>query len=65
MARPIGESVNRVVMRAHRLSLLSAFIDTLPSDQERKRVVMALYEAKIISAPTTELLIEHFGVEAA
>lgn len=65
MARPIGEVVNRIAMRAHRLALLGEFIDTLSNDQERKRVVMALYEAKIIAPETAELLIEHFGVEAA
>lgn len=65
MARPIGEIVQNIALRAMRLSLISEFISTLPTAAERKRVVMALYEARIISSDTTELLMEQYGLEAA
>lgn len=65
MARSIGDVVADVVTRAHRVALLSEFIETLPRDIDRKRVVMSLYEARIISADTTDLLFEKFGLMSA
>lgn len=65
MARPIGDVVASIALRAQRLALLSEFIATLPADADRKRVIMALYEARIVGSDSCELLIEQYGLMSA
>ena len=64
-ARPIGEIIPEVLDRAARISLLCEFINAFPCPSERKLIIMRLYEAQIIRSETAELLIDHFGLEAA
>jgi hypothetical protein len=52
-------------VRAKRLLLLRELVETFDDPAERKRVVMRLWEAKLVSNDSTRLLIEHFSLEEA
>lgn len=64
-ARRIGELLPDILLRAQRTALIGKFIETFEAPDARKRVVMLLFEANILSADTAELMIEHYGLEAA
>ncbi len=51
--------------RAANLALLNAFLLQIPENWRRKRAIMALWEAEVISPNAAELLIEHHQLEAA
>lgn len=64
-ARPIGEIIPGVLARAKSIAALCEFIVTFDRAVDRKDVVMRLYAGEVITSQTAELIIEHFGLEAA
>lgn len=65
MARPIGDILPGVLLRARRLSIIADLIKTYGSPEDRKGMIMELYERGIITGESAEMLIENFGLEAA
>jgi hypothetical protein len=64
-AHPIGEIVKPIIARAQRIALISELIETFDDPSERKAMIMALYQGGAILDRTAELLIDHYGLEAA
>lgn len=62
-ARSIGDVTEIVVERARNLALLNAYLVRMPPPY-RKRAIMALWQAEVLSDGATELLIEHHQLEA-
>lgn len=54
-----------MALRAQRVAILATFFETIDDRTERKRIIMAMYEARLLSPAATETLIEFFGLEAA
>ena len=65
MARAIGEVIPEVLERAIRISIIGELIASFEDPEDRKSIVMRLYQAEIITSQTAELLIETFGLETA
>lgn len=61
MADPIG----LLMKRATCCAAFAVIIETCDTAQERKKLIMFLWERNIISEQAAELLIEHFSLEAA
>ncbi len=51
--------------RAKSLALLNEFLGRIDPPSGRKKAIMALWEAGVISPSAAELLIEHHSLEAA
>ena len=65
MARPIGDIIPGVLLRARRLSIIAELIKTYGCPEDRKEMIMELHRRGIITDESAEMLIENFGLEAA
>lgn len=60
-----GRTISKLMNRAKCLAAFASVVETYDYPSERKAFVMALYTKQVISHEATELLIEHFHLEAA
>lgn len=65
MARSIGDIIPGVLLRARRLAIIAELVKTYGDPEDRKSMVMDLYDRGIITSESAEMLIESLGLEAA
>ena len=65
MARPIGDIIPGILLRARRLAIIGELARTYGDPEDRKGLIMDLYEHGVITSESAELLIENLGLEAA
>jgi hypothetical protein len=63
--RRLGELLPDVLMRARRLAILNELIETYDAPEDRKAMIMVLYERDLITSDAASLLIDHLELRAA
>lgn len=58
-------AVSILMKRATCCAAFATIVETCDTPEERKKLIMFLWERNIISEQAAELLIEHFSLEAA
>ena len=58
-------SLEDVMLRARRIALMGAMIETYQEDEDRLGIVIGFYDRGILSRDAVEMLIEAYGLPAA
>lgn len=59
------DAASNVMIRAKRLSLMGALVETYEGKETRRRVVLQLRDMGVITNDAAETLLEVYGLEAA
>lgn len=62
-ARPIGEILAPLIQRSKRIAIFGQLLETYDTDEERRRVVIGLYERDCLSQQAAEILLDTYGLE--
>jgi|GEM_PF-5649380 len=54
-----------LMLRSQRIAIFGQLLETYDTDEERRRLVIGLYERDCLSQQAAEILIETYGLERA
>lgn len=58
-------SLGDLMLRSRRIAIFAQLIETYDTDEERRRLVLGLYERDCLSQQAAEILLETYGLERA